>query len=135
MTTPQQTTVQTTTTSDRLGTPEQVGELRQLLREHGWRADLGWAEVGARSASVAVHAAGGDDVRRTIAYLPALRTIDGGALRLWKHDDVAVPPVAAVREVMVATEGLDEWMTETFEVPPEHVEAADRETEDAGVAA
>lgn len=113
---------------------EQAGHLRQLLREQGWRTDLGWVEVGARSASMAVRAASGGDVRRTIAYVPGLRSLDGGAPRLWKQDDVPVPPVADVREVMVATGGSDEWMTESFEVPPERVEADSRQPETAGVA-
>lgn len=116
-------------------TPEQAGELRQLLRGQGWRADLGWVEVGARSARMAARAAGGGDVRRTIAYVPGLRSLDGGTSRLWKEHDVPVPPVAEVREVMLATDDSDEWMTESFEVPPARVEAGDREPEVAGVAA
>jgi hypothetical protein len=108
-----------TTTPD---TPEAAGELRQRLRERGWRTDLAWVEVGSRSATGAVRAAGGD-VRRTVAYIPALRAIDRGALQMWKDGDVPVPPIADVREVMVATSGVDEWISEVFEAPPEHLEA------------
>lgn len=99
----------------------EAGALRQRLRLHGWRSDLAWIDVGARSASGAVSAAGGGDVRRTLAYLPALRSIDGGAPRVWKDGDVPAPSVADVREVMLATDGVAEWISEVFEAPPERV--------------
>jgi hypothetical protein len=103
-------------------TPEAAGELRHRLREHGWRTDLAWVAVGSRSAGGAVRAAGGEDVRRTVAYLPTLRSLDGGAASVWKHGDVPAPPAADVREVMLATDGVDEWISELFEAPPERIE-------------
>jgi hypothetical protein len=120
-------------------TVQHAGELRHTLRERGWRADLAWVEVGARSAGGAVSAADGADVRRTIAYVPALRALDGGTPRLWKDGDVPVPPVADVREIMLATQGIDEWISEVFEAPPERVESdgldLDRQAETAGASA
>jgi hypothetical protein len=121
-------------TTARPQTARAAGELRQLLRERGWRADLAWAEVGSRSASGAVTAAGGADVRRTIAYLPSLRALDGGTLRLWRDGDVPVPAAADVREVMVATAGAEDWHSETFEAPAARVER-DAAARPAGIAA
>ncbi len=123
-----------TAVSTRPKTLQAAGELRQTLRDRGWRADLAWAEVGARSASGAVSAARGADVRRTIAYVPALRALDGGTPRLWKDGDVPVPPVADVREIMLATQGVAEWISEIFEAPPERVES-DRTPQTAGATA
>jgi hypothetical protein len=122
-------------TTARPTTATAAGELRQTLRQVGWRADLAWADVGSRSAGAAVRAAGGGAVRRTIAYVPALKTLDGGALRLWKNGDVAVPLVADVREVMIAIEGSDEWTSEVFEAPPSRVEASAGDEARAPVAA
>jgi hypothetical protein len=121
-------------TTVRPTTATAAGELRQTLRQVGWRADLAWADVGSRSAGAAVRAGGGA-VRRTIAYVPALKTLDGGALRLWKNGDVAVPAVADVREVMLAVDGSDEWISEVFEAPPSRVETSAGEEARAPVAA
>lgn len=123
------TTMTTSTRTVSVPTPEAAGALRHTLRARGWRTDLAWAEVGARSAAAAVRAADGEDVRRTIAHLPSLRALDGGAPRVWCAGDVPVPAVADVREVMLATDGADEWLSEHFEVPPAHIEPVD-----AGVA-
>lgn len=93
-----------------------AGELRQRLREEGWQADLAWAKVSSGTATQAVHASGGEPVRRTIAYLSSVRKIDGGASQLWKEGDVASPPEADAREVMVATPDDPDWHSEHFEV-------------------
>jgi hypothetical protein len=111
-----------TTRPARISTPEAAGALRMRLRDNGWRADLAWVEVGRRSATAAVRAAG-EDVRRTIAYLPSLSALDGGTPRLWRDGDVPVPAAADVREVMLATEDCEDWISETFEVPAQRVEA------------
>jgi hypothetical protein len=117
--------------TDRPNTVTAAGELRQTLRDRGWRSDLAWIEVGARSASGAVHAAGGGEARRTVAYLSAVRALDGGALRLWKDGAVPVPPQADVREVMLATAGVEEWISELFEAPATTVETVEgRKTAD-----
>lgn len=98
-------------------TPQAAGELRHRMRDDGWQSDLTWVEVGSRSASGAVRAAGGEDVRRTVAYLASLRALDGGAPRVWKEGAVPVPAQADAREVMVATEGVTEWISEVLEAP------------------
>jgi hypothetical protein len=133
MTTSQHDTARSTIEA-RPTTPRAAGELRQVLRERGWRADLAWVEVGSRAAAAAVGAADGAAVRRTIVYLPSLRALDGGALQLWREGDVPAPAVADVREVMVAVDGVDEWTSEAFEVPPARVEDG-AEAEGAGFAA
>jgi hypothetical protein len=115
-------------TRPRPTTPAEAGVERQRLRQRGWRSDLAWAEVGSRSAAAAVKATGGD-TRRTIAYLPALRSLDGGSLRLWRDGDVPAPATADVREIMLATDGVEDWISEAFEVPPASVES---DTELAG---
>lgn len=106
--------------TDRQLTEEAAGELRQRLREEGWSSDMGWLPVGVGSAPGASRAAGGT-TRRTVAHLPSVRAIDGGAPRVWKDGDVAVPSEADAREVMVAETEADDWQPETFEVPPEQV--------------
>lgn len=104
-------------TTDRALTAEEAGELRARLRSQGWSSDCGWVTVGARSAISAVRAAGGGETRRTIAYLATLRSVDGGAPRVWKDGDVPAPPEADAREVMVADDEANEWQSETFEAP------------------
>ena len=111
-----------TTLPEHARTPQGAGALRVRLREGGWSSDLSWVEVGSRTATGAVRTAGGD-VRRTIAYLPSLSAVDRGTPRLWKDGDVPVPSAADVREVMLATEGSDDWLSEAFEAPPERIEA------------
>jgi hypothetical protein len=119
--------VTTDTRTDRPQTPEAAGELRQQLRDLGWRSDLGWVSVGSGSAQAAVKAADGADARRTIAYFPAIRALDGGALRLWRDGDVPVPPEADAREVMVATADGFDWLSEVLEAPATTVDD-ERET-------
>lgn len=114
---------------DELDTPEEAGEVRQRLRQEGWQADLGWADVGAGSAAAAVRAAGDREARRTIAYLASLRALDQGAPRVWKDGDVPAPPEADAREVMVAEPDLADWRSEIFEAPVETVEAGATDTE------
>ncbi len=111
-------------------TPQAAGALRHRLRIEGWQSDLTWVEVGSRSASGAVRAAGGADVRRTIAYLASLRALDGGAPRLWKEGAVPVPPQADAREVMLATEDVTDWMSEVLEAPATTID--DDEDEEVG---
>lgn len=130
MTTSQQ-ELHETTLPEHARTPHGAGALRVRLREAGWSSDLSWVEVGARTAISAARAAGGE-ARRTIAYLPSLSAVDGGTRRLWKEGDVPVPSVADVREVMLATETCEDWISELFEAPPERVET---EEALAGVAA
>ncbi|GEM_PF-3477211 len=103
-------------TTDRALTTEEAGELRARLRSEGWSSDCGWVTVGARSAISAIRATGGE-TRRTIAYLATLRSIDGGAPRVWKDGDVPAPPEADAREVMMADGEANEWQSETFEAP------------------
>lgn len=117
---------------DQLNTPEEAGEVRQRLRQEGWQADLGWADVGAGSAAAAVRAAGDREARRTIAYLASLRALDHGAPRVWKDGDVPVPPEADAREVMVAEPDLADWRSEVFEAPVETVETPEAAETDAG---
>lgn len=119
----------TPTPIDQLNTPEEAGEVRQRLRQEGWQADLGWADIGTGSAAAAVRAAGDREARRTIAYLASLRALDQGAPRVWKDGDVPVPPEADAREVMVAEPDLADWRSEVFEAPVETVEAASADTE------
>ena len=102
--------------AERALTPEEVGELRERLRQDGWRSDVGWVSVGV-GASAQVSQEGQEPVRRTIAYLPSLRAVDGGAARLWKDGDVPAPRQADVREVMVADPQASDWHSETFEAP------------------
>ncbi len=90
-----------------------AGMLRERLRAQGWSADLAWAMVGSGSAAWEDGAS-----RRTIAYLSSLHREDGGARRLWHDGNVAVPPIADAREVMVAMPDSGEWMSETLEAPP-----------------
>jgi hypothetical protein len=123
--------VMTDTRQARPQTAEAAGELRQRLRAAGWRTDVGWSDVGSRSAQVAVQGAGGAPTRRTIAYVPRLRAVDGGAGRLWMDGDVAAPPEADAREVMIARPDSDEWQSETFEAPLGHVAAGNEPTERA----
>lgn len=111
----------TNTTTDRTHHAEDVGELRQRLREHGWRSDLGWSDVGSGSAQTATDGAQGE-ARRTIAYLATLRAVDGGAGRVWKEGDVPAPPQADAREVLIATPGAPDWYSEVLEAPAETVE-------------
>lgn len=122
----------TKTHTERPATPQAAGELRHRLRIEGWQSDLTWVEVGSGSASGAVRAAGGDDVRRTIAYLASLRALDGGAPRVWKEGAVPVPAQADAREVMLATEGVTEWISEVLEAP---VTTAVEEDDEAGAPA
>lgn len=117
---------------DELDTPEEAGEVRQRLRQEGWQADLGWADVGAGSAAAAVRAAGDREARRTIAYLASLRALDQGAARVWKDGDVPAPPEADAREVMVAEPDLADWRSEVFEAPVETVEARPTDGEAGG---
>ena len=111
----------TDTRTERPRSAEAAGEARLRLRAEGWRSDLAWSAVSSGSAPAAVRAAGGASARRTIAYVPALRALDGGAGKVWKEGDVPAPPEADAREVMRATaEGYD-WESEVFEAPPEAV--------------
>ncbi len=119
----------TPTPIDQLSTPEEAGEVRQRLRQEGWQADLGWADIGTGSAAAAVRAAGDREARRTIAYLASLRALDQGAPRVWKDGDVPVPPEADAREVMVAEPDLADWRSEVFEAPVETVEAGSTDDE------
>jgi hypothetical protein len=110
---------------DRPDTPEAAGELRHRLRVEGWQSDVTWTEVGSRSAESAVRASGGAEVRRTVAYLASVRAVDGGAPKVWKDGAVPVPPQADAREVMLATSGVTDWISEVLEAPAETVEGAD----------
>lgn len=105
---------------------QDAGRLRERLRAEGWSADLAWATVGSGSAAWEDGAS-----RRTIAYLSSLHREDGGARRLWHDGDVAVPPVADAREVMVAMRDSGEWMSETLEAPPVLVDDAEADAEAA----
>ena len=112
-------------------TADAAGQLRERLRAAGWRADVRWTAVGSGSAAAAVAAA--EAARqapptRTIAYLSSLRTIDGGAPRVWTEGDVAVPHVADAREVMSAHDG--EWISHTLEAPARTVASLPDEAED-----
>lgn len=98
--------------TDQQLSPEVAGELRQRLREDGWRSDMGWAKVGAGSAALAQQ-----DARRTIAYLASLRAIDGGAGKVWQEGDVPAPAEADAREVFVARAADTEWHSEVLEAP------------------
>ena len=118
MTSPDQDTTQQT---ERALTPEEVGELRERMREHGWRSDVGWMAVGTGSSAMTARSQG-ESVRRTIAYLPSLRAIDGGASRLWKDGDVPAPKEADAREVMIAEPDSTDWQSESLEAPVETVE-------------
>ena len=116
-------------------TVEAAGELRQQLRAAGWRTDVGWCDVGSRSAQVAVRGAAGGPSRRTLAYVPALRALDGGASKLWMAGDVPAPPEADAREVMVALPDADEWQSEVFEAPVERVAEREPRAQTTGRAA
>lgn len=107
--------------TERALTPEEAGTLRERMREHGWRSDVGWMAVGTGS-SAAVARGEGESVRRTIAYLPSLRAVDGGASRLWKDGDVPAPREADAREVMIADPDVSDWQSESLEAPAETVE-------------
>jgi hypothetical protein len=124
---------ESTTTETRPDTPEAAGEVRQRLRRAGWQSDFAWIEVGAGTAPAAVHAAGEEEARRTIAYLASLRSVDQGAARVWREGDVPAPHEADAREVMVAGPDVADWHSEVFEAPAETVEHV--ETDDEAVPA
>lgn len=111
--------------TERQLTEEAAGELRQRLRDEGWRADAGWTAVGSGSA---VQAEG--ETKRTLAYLASVRAVDGGAAKLWKEGDVPVPAEADAREVLVARAGDSEWHSEVLEAPAVTVAREDSPSEE-----
>lgn len=108
---------------------ETAGALREQLREAGWRSDLAWALVGVGHAGTVQ-----GEARRTIAYLPSLRAVDGGASKVWQDGDVPAPAVADAREVFVTRPDDTEWHSESLEAPARTIAATPEPPETSRVA-